>query len=195
MSAALTLAGIALAALLSENFILVNCLGIGSRTQAFQDPLDAWRTGFSLTAVMLLTALVTWVANLLLSHFGLTHYQTLVFALAGPAAVAGLRYFLKNCIPELSRRMDANLASITANCAAMGAALLIARRGYGLGGALTFALFGGVGATLALMCFAGLGREVSLTSCPRSFQGAPIQLITAGLMALALVGFYGLHLG
>ena len=181
---AVQLAGIALAALLSENFILVSCLGIGSRTQAFRDPLDAWRTGYSLTAVMVLTALAAWVVNQLLRHFALT----------GPLVVAGLQYFLRTCIPELSRRMDENLASLTSNCAAMGTALLIAQRGYGPGGAFLYALFGGAGATVAMMCFAGLRREVSLTSCPRCFQGLPINLITAGLMALSLVGFYGLHL-
>ena len=180
------LAGVALAALLSENFILVNCLGIGTRTKAFQDPLDAWRTGVSLTAVMTLTALLSWLLDQLLQHFALGYFQTLVFALVGPAVVAGLRYFLK--------KMDENLASITSNCAAMGAALLIAQRGYGLGAALLFGFFGGAGATVALMCLAGLRREVSLTSCPKSFQGIPIELVTVGLMALSLVGFYGLHL-
>ena len=122
----LQVAGVALAALLSENFILVNCLGIGSRTRAFQDPLDAWRTGVSLTAVMTLTALVSWLLNQLLQYLALDYFQTLAFALSGPVVVAALRRFLKSCIPELSRRMDENLASITANCAAMGAALLIA---------------------------------------------------------------------
>ena len=88
---AVQLAGIALAALLSENFILVSCLGIGSRTQAFRDPLDAWRTGYSLTAVMVLTALAAWVVNQLLQHFALSYFQTLAFALTGPLVVdAGL---------------------------------------------------------------------------------------------------------
>ena len=190
----LQVAGVALAALLSENFILVNCLGIGSRARAFQDPLDAWRTGVSLTAVMTLTALVSWLLNQLLQYLALDYFQTLAFALSGPVVVAALRRFLKSCIPELSRRMDENLASITANCAAMGAALLIAQRGYGLAAAVLFGFFGGVGATVALMCFAGLRREVSLTSCPKSFRGIPIELLTIGLMALSLVGFYGMHL-
>ena len=191
---AFQLAGVAVAALLSENFILVNCLGIGTRTKAFQDPLDAWRTGVSLTAVTTLTALLSWLLDQLLQHFALGYFQTLVFALVGPAVVAGLRYFLKNCVPDLCGRMDENLASITSNCAAMGAGLLIAQRGYGLGAALLFGCFGGAGATVALMCLAGLRREVSLTSCPKSFQGIPIELVTIGLMALSLVGFYGLHL-
>ena len=191
---ALQLAGVALAALLSENFILVNCLGIGVRTKAFHDPLDAWRTGYSLTAVMSLTALATWGLNQLLQHFALGYFQTLVFALTGPVLVAALRCFLKNCVPELSRRIDENLASLPANCAAMGAALLIAERGYSLLGALLFGFFGGVGVTVVLLCYAGLRREVSFTSCPKSFQGIPIELLTIGLMALSLVGFYGLHL-
>ena len=59
---AFQLAGVALAALLSENFILVNCLGIGTRTKAFQDPLDAWRTGVSLTAVMTLCCPGCWTS-------------------------------------------------------------------------------------------------------------------------------------
>ena len=60
--------------------------------------------------------------------------------------------------------------------------------------AFLYGLFGGLGATIALMSFAGLRGEVSLDQCPKCFQGMPIELITAGLMALSLVGFYGLHL-
>lgn len=191
---AVYLAGVALAALLSENFILVNCLGIGTRTQAFDHPLDAGRTGAALTAVMTLTALVTWVADQLLYHFALDYYQTLVFALVGPAAVWALRSFLRACVPELFRRLDENLSAATSNCAAMGAALIISQRGYNLAAALLFGLFGGLGATVALMSFAGLRRDLYVDSCPQSFRGLPLELITAGLMALSLVGFYGLHL-
>lgn len=90
---AVQLAGIALAALLSENFILVSCLGIGSRTQAFQDPLDAWRTGYSLTAVMVLTALAAWVVNQLLRALALSYFQTLAFALDGSCGSQGCRIF------------------------------------------------------------------------------------------------------
>ena len=191
---ALYLMGISLTALLSENFVLVNCLGIGSRTQALKDPNDARKTGLSLTAVMVLTAVVGWVLHQFLHHYALDYYQTLVFALLGPCMVGCLRWFLKSCVPELSHRLDENLSSITFNCAAMGVALLIAGRGYTLSASFLYALFGGLGATGALISFAGLKQEVSLTSCPKSVQGLPIELITAGLMALALVGFYGLHL-
>ena len=191
----LELAGVALAALLSENFVLVSCMGIGTRLRAFQDPIDALRTGYCLTAVMILSALLSWLADfLVLTRFGWQHFRLLFLCLLIPGIIAGLRQFVRVCLPELSRRMDDNLASIGTNCAALGCALLISQRSYGLGSALVFALFGGVGATVAMASFASLREEVSFHHCPRCFQGLPILLITAGLMALALVGFYGLHM-
>ena len=191
----LELAGVALAALLSENFILVNCMGIGTRRQSFQDPVDALRTGYSLTVVMVLSAIITWLAEfLVITRFGLQHFRLLFLSLLIPGLVAGLRLLIRAYLPELSRRMDSNLAAVSTNCAALGSALLIAQRSYGLGSALVFALFGGIGATVALASFASLREEVSFDHCPKCFRGTPILLLTAGLMALSLVGFYGLHL-
>lgn len=75
----LELAGVALAALLSENFVLVSCMGIGTRTEAFRDPMDAVRTGYCLTAVMVLGALCAWLIDFfLLGRFGWQHYRLLV---------------------------------------------------------------------------------------------------------------------
>ena len=191
----LELAGVALAALLSENFVLVTCMGIGTRTQAFRDPVDALRSGYCLTAVMVLGALCSWLADyLLLSRFSWQHFRLLFLALLIPGLVAALRIFLRTCLPELSRRIDGNLASVSTNCAALGAALLVAQRSYGLASSLLFAFCGGLGVTVALASFASLREEVSFDSCPKCFRGAPILFITAGLMALSLVGFYGLHL-
>ena len=190
------LAGVALAALLSENLILVNCMGIGTRVQSFKDPLDALRTGACLTVVMVLGAFCSWFADFaVLSRFGLQHYRLLLLALLIPGLVVVLRKFLHTCVPELSRHLDDNLAAISTNCAGLGTALLVALRSYGLGVSLLFALFGGIGATVALANFASLREEVSFDSCPKCFQGIPIMLLTAGLMAMSLVGFYGLHLG
>ena len=196
MNTSLELAAVALAALLSENFVLVSCMGIGTHRESFQEPREAIRTGLCLTLVMLLGALSSWLLNfLLLVRFNLAYFQVLAFSLLIPGLVAGVRGFFRACIPELSRRLDGNLASISTNCAALGSALLISQRSYDLPSALIFALCGGVGATLALACFASLQKEVDLNRCPRAFRGVPIQLITAGLMAMALVGYYGLYLG
>ena len=195
MNTVLELMGVALAALLSENLVLVTCMGIGTHRASFQEPKEAIRTGLCLTAVMILGALGAWLINVLvLTQFNLTHFQVLAFSLLIPGLVALLRRFLSACVPELSRRVDENLASISTNCAALGTALLVGQRSYSLGAALIFALCGGIGATLALASFASLQNEVDLDRCPRSFQGIPIQLITAGLMAMALMGYYGLYL-
>ena len=196
MNTALELTGVALAALLSENLVLVSCMGIGTHRESFQDPREAIRTGLCLTLVMVLGVLGGWLLNfLILLRFGLTHFQVLAFALLIPGLVAGLRSFFRACVPELSRRADENLASISTNCAALGSALLVAQRSYSLGSALIFALCGGIGATLALASFASLQKEVDLNRCPKAFRGVPIQLITAGLMAMALVGYYGRYFG
>ena len=196
MNTALELAGVARAGVLSENLVLVSCMGIGTHRESFQDPREAIRTGLCLTLVMLLGVLGGWLLNFfILTRFGLAYFQVLAFALLIPALVAGLRRFFRVCIPELSRRVDENLASISTNCAALGSALLVAQRSYSLSSALIFALCGGLGVTLALSSFASLQKEVDLNRCPRAFRGVPIQLITAGLMAMALVGYYGLYLG
>ena len=196
MNTVMELTAVALAALLSENMVLVSCMGIGTHEKSFQEPREAIRTGCCLTVVMILGALGAWLLNyLVLLRYGLTHFQVLAFALLVPGLVAALRKFLRACVPELSRRADDKLASISTNCAALGTALLVSQRSYGLTSALVFALCGGVGATLALASFASLQKEVDLNRCPRAFRGVPIQLITAGLMAMALVGYYGLYFG
>lgn len=196
MNTAMELVAVALAALLSENLVLVTCMGIGTHQGSFQDPREALRTGCCLTVVMVLGVLCAWLIDyLILSRSGLEHFRVLVFSLLIPGLVAALRRFLRACVPELSRRLDENLASISTNCAALGAALLVSQRSYSLGAAMVFALFGGLGATVALASFASLQKEVDLDRCPRAFRGVPIQMITAGLMAMALVGYYGLYLG
>ena len=196
MDTTLELMGVALAALLSENMVLVTCMGIGTHQRSFQEPREAIRTGTCLTVVMVLGALFAWPLDLLvLSRSGLSQFRVLAFSLLIPGLVALLRRFLQLCIPELSRRMDSNLSSISTNCAALGSALLISQRSYGLDSALIFALCGGIGATLALASFASLQKEVDLNRCPTAFRGIPIQFITAGLMAMALLGYYGLYLG
>ena len=193
MVSLLELLGVIVAALFSENFILVTCMGIGTRQEAFESPREARRTGIALTAVMVLATLVSWCAyRLVLRRYGLEYLDTLVFTLLVLGTVALLRRGLRAFLPELSRRLDPSLAALTTNCAALGVVLLTVQRGYGLGEALVFALFGGIGATLAMVSFAGVRGEVDMNSCPAPFRGTPILLLTAGLMAMALMGFYGL---
>ncbi len=189
------LTGVALAALLSENFLLVNCLGIGTRTEAFRSPREARRTGFSVLIAMLASVFFTWMADyLILRQFRLEYLRVMVFTGISLGSVALLRFLFRTFLPELSARLDDSMAALSTNCAALGASLLASTRGYLLSQAMTFALFGGLGVLVVLISFAGIRDTVGFDDCPRVFRGAPIELITAGLMALALVGFYGLHI-
>lgn len=188
------LSGVALAALLSENFLLVTCMGFNVPVAALREPDEARRCGVSLTLAMVTTVLFAWLCdNLLLRRWHLEYLRTLAFTLIALFSLYLLRTLLERYVPELSRRLGEHLRALSTNCAALGAAFLASLRGYTLPQALTFALCGGLGVLLVLMSYAGMREDVNFEACPRCFRGVPIELITAGLMALALVGFYGLH--
>lgn len=187
---------VALTAAFAENFLLVSCMGIGTRLKAFRDPRDAIRTGLCLTTVMVLSTLLCWgVDEMILRHYGLGYYRVFAFALLVPGTVWFLRQFLRLFVPELFRRNDLHLRTVTTNASALGCVLLVSLRSYSLVEGLIFAFFGGLGVTVALANFTHLLREADLEQCPKCFRGIPIRLITAGLMAMSLVGFYGLHIG
>ena len=194
MNGVFEMMGVAMTALFAENFLLVTCMGFGTRLSAFRDPKDALRTGNCLTVVMVLSTLFAWCIDVgILSHFRVGYFRPYVLALLVPALIWCLRQFLRLFIPELYRRNNLHLRGVTTNCAALGCVLLVTQRSYGLGSALLFALFGGLGTTVTLANFAHIMGEADLEQCPKCFRGLPIQLITAGLMAMGLVGFYGLH--
>ena len=196
MRGILELMGVALTALLAENFVLVTSMGIGTRLRAFKDPKDALRTGWCLTVVMVLSSICAWCIDVgILTRFGLTYYRTFIFAIMVPALVWCVRQFLRFCVPELYRRKNLHLGAVTTNCAALGCVLLVALRSYGFIESVIFALCGGLGATVVLANFAHLLGEADLGNCPKCFRGMPIELITLGLMSMGLVGFYGLHIG
>ena len=195
MHGILEVMGVALTALLAENFVLVTCMGIGSRTKALEEPKDALRTGYCLTMVMVVSSVLAWIIDVaILTAYGLTYYRTFICALLVPSVVWLLGKFFKYFIPELYRRNREHLSAVTTNAAALGCVLLVVLRSYGLAESVMFALFGGIGTTVVLANFAHLQGEADLEQCPECFRGVPIQLVTMGLMAMGLVGFYGLHI-
>ena len=186
------LAGVALAALLSENFILVNCLGIGTRVEAFHSTTAARRTGLSLTLAMVVTVFFTWCADfLVLRHFGWVYLRTLVFSLIALLTVFLLRKAAR-LWPELSHRIDADLASVSTNCAVLGAAILNSDSGYNLLESTLSGCSAALGFTLALLLMAGIRERLALSRMPKWMDGFPGALITAGLMAVSFMGFGGL---
>lgn len=186
--------GLVLIAVLAENLVLIRPIGMGWPKDTIMSQKDAWRMGCSLTLVMTVTALVTWVLNtFVLRYFALEYLRVLVYALVVLGVIRVLRLLLERVFPALSRQVDQCLSETGYNCAVLGVALIVALRNYNLLQSLLYALFGGVGILLVLVIFAGLQDQASFDKCPKIFRGLPIQLITAALMALALMGFAGLN--
>lgn len=186
--------GLAMTALLAENLVLVYCMGIGTDQKAFLDPSEGRRVGVSLTLMMVICGVLSRWVDTFLINFHLSYLSLLAFVLLIPMVSAVLGWLMKFFIPELSDQLAEPVRNALGNAAVLGALLIASQRGYTVQQTFIFTFFGGVGLTLCLISFAGLREEISLDSCPKYFRGLPILLITGGLMALAMVGYYGLNI-
>lgn len=186
--------GLVLIAILAENMVLVRCLGMGWPGKGTLTEEGAWRMGTSITLVMVITALLSWLVNtLVLKFFGIEHLRILVYVLLVLGSVALVRQGLRLFFPVLYRNLNEYLSHVVYNCAVLGVAFIITQRSYSLVQALLYALASGVGILGVLVIFTGMQDQAGFDNCPKVFRGLPIQMITAGLMALALMGFYGLN--
>lgn len=186
--------GLVLIAIFSENMVLARCLGMDWPKRKDMTEDSAWHIGVSITLVMVVTALISWLMNVwVLRFFGVEQFRVLAYTLAVLLAVALLRQVLRLFFPVLYRHLDEYLSQTVYNCAVLGVAFIITLRNYSLPQTLLYALASGVGVLGVLVIFTGMQDQASFDNCPKVFRGLPIQLITAGLMALALMGFYGLN--
>lgn len=186
--------GLVLIAVFAENMVLVRCLGMGWPKRTIKTEDGAWRMGTSITLVMVVTALISWLVNTcVLRFFGVEHLRILAYTLIVLGSVELLRQVLRLFFPVLHRHLNDSLSHAVRNCAVLGMAFIITQRNYTLPQTLIYSLASGVGILLVLVIFTGMQDQASFDNCPKVFRGLPIQLITAGLMALALMGFYGLN--
>lgn len=186
--------GLVLIAILAENMVLVRCMGMGWPASATSSEDSAWRMGVSITLVMVFNAMAAWLINrFVLEFFGLGHLRLLVYALLVPGVIWVLRKLLGTFFPGLYGYVRDHLTYSLYNCSVMGVAYIITMRNYTFGQTFLYSLASGVGVLLVLVIFTGMQDQASFESCPKRFRGFPIELITAGLMGLALMGFYGLH--
>ncbi len=186
--------GLVLIAILAENMVLVRCLGMDWPKRKDMTEDRAWHIGVSITLVMVVTALISWLVNVcILRFFGVEHFRVLAYTLSVLMAVGLLRQLLRLFFPVLYRHLNEDLSQTVYNCAVLGVAFIITLRNYSLPQTLLYALASGVGILGVLVIFTGMQDQASFDNCPKVFRGLPIQLITAGLMALALMGFYGLN--
>ena len=186
--------GIILSALLTENFILVKFYGICPFMGVSKKIDTALGMGMAVTFVMAIASAACFAVNLLLVQLGLTYMQTVVFILVIASIVQVVEMFLKKSVPALYKALGVFLPLITTNCAVLGVVLLNVQKGYGFLHSVINGAAGGMGFTLAIVVFASVRERVDQAECPECFKGFPIALITAGLLALAFIGFSGLRI-
>ena len=184
--------GILIAALLSQNFILVKFYGICPFMGVSKKIDTALGMGVAVTFVMALASAACWVVNLLLIKLGLEYMQTVAFILVIATLVQVVEMGLKKFVPALYKALGVFLPLITTNCAVLGVVLVNVQNNYDLLLSTVNGAAGGLGFTLAIVLFASVRERVDKAEPPECFKGFPIALITAGLLALAFMGFSGL---
>ena len=186
--------GIILSALLTENFILVKFYGICPFMGVSKKIDTALGMGMAVTFVMALASAACYAVDLVLVALDLTYMQTVVFILVIASIVQVVEMFLKKAVPALYKALGVFLPLITTNCAVLGVVLVNVQEGYDFLRCVVNGAAGGLGFTLAIVLFASIRERVDKAECPECFKGFPIALITAGLLALAFMGFSGLKI-
>ncbi|HON90219.1 MAG TPA: RnfABCDGE type electron transport complex subunit A [Sedimentisphaerales bacterium] len=154
----------------------------------------AFGMGLAVTFVMTLSGSLTWMINhWLLMPLGLEVARYVTFIMVIAAAVQLVEMYLKRFFPPLYESFGIFLPLITTNCAILGLCLFLVVWGTGtLIEAIVLSFGGGIGFTIAICIMAGIRENMQMVDVPQSLQGAPITLITAGLLALAFMGFAGM---
>ena len=186
-------------AVLVNNFVLTRFLGICPFLGVSKRLDTALGMGGAVTVVMALASCITSVISNYLLRFtlhdkviDLSFLRVLTFILVIAALVQLLEIMLQKVSPVLYRALGIYLPLITTNCAVLGAATINAESGRGVLDSTIFGAFSGVGFALALVLFASIREKLELANPPKAFEGTPIALITAGILAMAFVGFSGL---
>ena len=149
--------------------------------------------GAAVVFVMTIASFVTSVVYYgILRRFGLEYLNTIVFILVIAALVQFVEMFLKKSVPALYKALGVYLPLITTNCAVLGVVLVNVQKGYNFLLSVVNGAAGGLGFTVAIVLFASVRERVNRADCPACFKGFPIALISAGLLALAFMGFSGL---
>ena len=187
-----SLLAISLGAILVNNFILVQFLGICPFMGVSKKMDTAVGMGFAVIFVMGLASALCYPVNQLLVRLDLEYMQTVAFILVIAALVQFVEMFLKKSIPTLYEALGVYLPLITTNCAVLGVVLLNVQENYNFIESVVYGITGGVGFLLAIVLFASIRERLEFADPPKAFRGFPIALITAGLMALSFMGFSGL---
>ncbi len=176
-----------------NNFVLAYFLGICPFIGVSNKLSSAFSMGLATTFVMVMASTVTWlIYHYILAPYNLDFLQNVSFILVIASLVQLVEMVIKKVSQPLYRALGIFLPLITTNCAIMGLALFIVLREYSFIEGIVYGVGAGVGFTLAISIMAGIREELELADIPKPFQGAPITLVVAGILALAFMGFAGM---
>ena len=149
--------------------------------------------GLAVTFVITISSLVVYLLQYyVLVPLGVEFMQTIVFILVIAALVQMVEIILKKTSPALYQALGVFLPLITTNCAVLGVAILLVQKQYNLVQSVLFGFSTALGFTLAIVLFAGIREKLELNDVPKAMRGVPIALVTAGILAMAFMGFSGL---
>lgn len=186
---------ISLGAILINNFIFSQFLGCCPFLGCSNKVDTATGMGLAVTFVMGLASAICWVIDqYVLVPLGLAFLQTLTFILVIAALVQFVEMFLKKMVPSLYSALGIYLPLITTNCAVLGVVLLNVQYKFNFIQSTLYGVFGGLGFLLAIVLFASVRERIDFAEYPESFEGFPICLVSAALLALAFMGFSGMNI-
>ena len=184
---------IALGSALVSNVVLSQFLGLCPFLGVSKKTETAAGMGAAIVFVITLASFVASVLyKFVLNPLGLDYLKTIVFILVIAALVQFVEMFLKKVIPSLYEALGVYLPLITTNCAVLGVALNNVQASYSILESVVNGFATAVGFTIAIVILAGIREKIEYNDIPEAFQGMPIVLVTAGLMAIAFCGFSGL---
>ncbi len=176
-----------------NNVVLTQFLGVCPFLGVSSKIKTSLGMGAAVTFVMTLVSVIAWpVYMYVLVPLGIEYMQTIVFILLIASVVQMVEIVLKKVSPALYRALGIFLPLITTNCAVLGVAILMISKGFDFGHSVAYSAATAVGFTLALVLMSGIRERLELEGIPKAVQGVSMALITAGMLALAFMGFVGL---
>ena len=189
----LNLTAIIFVAILANNIVLNQFLGICPYLGVSKRIETSLGMGMAVIFVMTMAAIVTWVIyNVFLVPYNLVYLSTIAFILIIASLVQLVETILKKINPTLFRALGIYLPLITTNCAILGVALLNVQAGHNLIQTIVYAIAVAIGFTLAMVIMAGIRERLDLADVSSYLRGAAVSLVTAGILSLAFMGFKGI---
>ena len=195
METVLSLILIIITAIFVNNVVLAQFLGICPFLGVSKKVDTASGMGMAVTAVLVVATAVTYaIQKFLLDVYGLEYLQTIAFILVIAALVQFVEMFLKKSVPALYSALGIYLPLITTNCAVLGVVLLNVQNNYNFIESVVYGITGGIGFLLAIVLFASVRERTQFSDYPECFEGFPICLVSAALVAMAFMGFSGMKI-